>query len=400
MARRNLWRNRRRTLVTVGAMTLSLTVLMLYSGLLEGYLRNMEREVLDYEVGDLQIFAEGYREEPSIYSTIEAPEVLLRQLEEGGLLATPRLLAYGLAASGESSSAASFRGIDLERDARAIHVHDQLQDGRWLDAGDDRGVVIGRRLSRMLGAAPGSELLVLSQGGDGSMAYDVFTVRGVLRGVGEATDRTGVFMTEAAFRELMVVPTGVHQIIVRRPEDLSLEQTAQRVRAAAPAGLEVLTWRELIPLVATMVDSARAVIYVVYVIAYIAVAILVLNAMLMAVFERVRELGVMKALGAGPTLILRLIFLEALFQAAIAIAIGVAIGVPGLIYLVRVGLDMSFVGEVAVMGVAFNPIWRANFTPLAVGAPLVTLLAMVCVATLYPALKAAWLDPLQAIRHR
>jgi ABC-type lipoprotein release transport system permease subunit len=386
--------------VTVAAMALSMGILVVYSALMEGYLRDMEASVLDYEVGDLQVVAAGYRDDPSLYSTIESPEPLLEALEREGLRAAPRLLAFGLAASGDSSAAASFRGLDLERDAQVTKAHEQLEAGRWLVPGDDRGAVVGRRLARMLGLQPGGELLVLSQGGDGSMAYDLFTVRGVLRGIGEGTDRTGVFITEAAFRELFVVPTGTHLITVRRPAELPLDAAALRVRAAAPEGLEVQTWRELFPTAASMLDAARGATYVVYLIAYVAVAILVLNAMLMTVFERVRELGVVKAIGAGPLLVLRLIFLEAYAQAGLAIAIGLAAALPALIYLSVVGIDMGRLGGLAVMGIAMRTIWTVELTPGAFLAPVLTLIVMVSLATVYPALKAAWLDPVQAIRHR
>ena len=128
-----------------------------------------------------------------------------------------------------SSSGASFRGVDVADDARVSGVYEELFEGEWLDPADPMGVVLGRRLARSLGVGPGGELLVLSQGADGSMAYDLYRVRGVLNSIGDATDRSGVFMTEAAFRELMVVPEGVHQLIVRRPETLELPAAAGQV---------------------------------------------------------------------------------------------------------------------------------------------------------------------------
>lgn len=399
MARRNVWRNRRRTLTTVAAMSLALFVLLIYAGMMEGYFADMERDVLDLEVGDLQIFAADYRDDPSIYTRIEDERALLSELRRAGFPASGRLLGFGLAASDSTSAGVAFRGVDLAHDAEVSRVGAEVARGSWLDAADPRGVVIGRRLARMLEADLGSELLVLSQGADGAMAYDLFRVRGILRGIGDATDRTGVFMPAASYRELMVVPTGVHQIIVRRPPELDLPAAAERVRATAAAH-DVRTWRQLLPTISSMIDSARAAITVMYVVVYLAVGILILNAMLMAVFERVRELGVLKAVGVGPLQVVSMIFLESAIQAGIAIALAVALAVPALVYLSRVGVDVQSLAGVSVMGIAMQSTWRAAIVPSVFVGPIGTLVVIVVLAVLYPASKAALIQPVAAMRHR
>ena len=398
MAWRNVWRNRRRTLVTIAAMSFGLLTMILYAGLMEGYVRSMERSVLDLEMGDVQIFAGDYRENPSIYTRIEEPEALLRPLEAAGFPASGRLLAYGLAAAGESSAGVSFRGVEVERDARVSLVYRELAQGRWLDPVDPGGVVLGRRLARTLDVELGDELLVLSQGADGSMAYDLYAVRGVLRGIGDATDRTGVFMTAAAFRELMVVPDGVHQIIVRRPLELPLPAAAAQIAALA-SGLDVQTWRQLVPTLASMIDSARSLIVAMFLIVYVAIGILILNAMLMAVFERVREFGVLKAIGVGPLEVLSLIFVESAIQTGLALLIGVALSIPSLIYLTQVGIDIGSLAGVSVMGIAMDPIWRTAVEPAIFSRPILTLVFIVFLAVTYPALKAALIQPVEAMRY-
>jgi ABC-type lipoprotein release transport system permease subunit len=290
--------------------------------------------------------------------------------------------------------------VDLERDAKVSGVGSHVLAGRWLEAGDPKGVVVGKRLAHALGVGPGSELLVLSQGMFGSLAYQLFTVRGVLAAISDATDRSGVFMTAEAFRRLMDLEQGVHQIIVRRPPEVPLEAAAARVRAIAPATDDVETWRQLSPTLASMLDSARSVVMVAFAIVYLAVAILILNAMLMSVFERVREFGVLKALGAGPLDVLRLIYLESALQAGLAIAIGLALGVPLLLYLSRVGIDLAGLAGVSVLGMAMASTWRAEISGAVFAGPLATLVAMTLAAVLYPALKAAWIQPVEAMRQR
>lgn len=405
MAWRNVWRNTRRSLVTIAAMTLALCVELLYSGLVTGYLQGMEDDVLDLEVGDLQIFAGDYVDRPSMYTAIKNPDALLTQLDEVGYPASARLLGGGLAAAGEYSAGIALRGVDVSRDARVSLIGEKVAEGTWLDPADPHGVVVGRRLAKTLEVEPGDELVILSQAADGSMANDLYTVRGVLMGVADATDRTAIFMTAPAFRELMVFPQGAHQMVVRRPEDVGLETAAATVqRFSRDLGdfgdLDVKTWKQLMPVVASMLESTQGLILIVFFIIYIAVGILILNAMLMAVFERIREFGVLKALGAGPLRVVGLILVESAIQACVAIIAGVTLALPGMWYLSTAGINVGRLGGMSAMGVAMRPVWYGIYTIGTLSGPLIMLLVIVFLAALYPALKAAWIRPVEAMRYQ
>jgi len=399
MAWRNIWRNRRRTLVTSGAMTLALFVLILYTGLVEGYLQNLERNILDLEVGDVQVHAGDYREKPSLYTRIKGVASLLAELEKNGYRASARLLGGGLVAAGESSAGASLRGLDIERDSQVSDIGNHVAQGEWLDPAEPNGVALGRRLARTLSVEPGDELVVLSQATDGSIANDLFTIRGVLQGISDGTDRGGVFMTADAFRDFFVLPDGGHQIIVRRPAEEELDRTAGTVRELAPE-LDVKTWRELMPTLASLLDSTRGMIQIVFFVVYIVIAILILNAMLMAVFERIREFGLLKALGVEPRLVVTIILVESALQTGLAILVGLTLSLPGLWYLTEVGIDVGTLGGMSMMGIAFNPIWYAVVTPLTFVGPIFALVFMVFIAVCYPALKAARISPVEAMRHQ
>ncbi len=398
MAWRNVWRNQRRTTVTIGAMTFALFMMILYAGLMDGYLLGMERAILDLEVGDVQIFAGDFRENPSLYTTIDDPEAVLAPLVAQGFAASGRVLAFGLAAAGESSAGVSFRGVDVARDATVTRIQEVVAQGRWLDPLDPKGVVLGRRLARMLSVGLGDELVFLTQSSDGAMAYDLYTVRGVLRGIADATDRSGVFMNEAALRELVLVPEGVHQIIVRRPDNVALDRAAERVADVA-RGLDVQTWRQLMPTISSLLESSRGVMLAMYFIIYLAIGMLVLNAMLMAVFERIRELGVLKALGVGPFRLLRLILLECGIQTGIALVIGVLLAIPAVVYLSTNGILLAGLAGTSIMGIAMEPVWRAAISMPVFTTPILILVLIVFAAVLYPALKAATIQPVEAMRH-
>jgi ABC-type lipoprotein release transport system permease subunit len=274
-----------------------------------------------------------------------------------------------------------------------------VESGIWLDREDPGGIVLGRRLARILAVKPGDELVALGQATDGTIANDLFHVRGVLKGISDGTDRGGVFVTEDAFRRFFELPEGVHQIIVRRPEQETLESVASSIRQLVP-NLEVKTWRELMPTMASMLDSTRGLIQIVFFVVYLVVGILILNAMLMAVFERIREFGVLKALGVSPQFVLRLVLIESGFQTLLAVMIGIGLSLPGLWYLSRFGINVGRMGGISVMGIAVNPVWYANVTSHTFLGPVTVLVLLVFAAVLYPALKAARISPIEAMTHQ
>ena len=398
MAWRNLWRNRRRTIATTSALTLALLVTVLYSSMLEGYLVNMISDSLDYEIGAAQVFAEGYQEKPSIYTSMEDSEAIVNRLEKAGLPATERLLGAGLAAAGDSSAGAQLLGVDVAREANVLTIHLQIHQGQWLDPEDSSGVVLGRKLANTLGVEIGQELVVLSQRTDGGIANELYHVRGVLRNVGDMTDRAGLFMTAPAFRELMSFPLGAHQILIKRQPDMLLPQLKQMAQQLAQ-GRVVQTWRQLIPALATMIDSSRGMIIFMFFILNVVVGIVISNAMLMAVFERIKEFGVFKALGASPGSVLLLIYLESMMQVMMAIVLGGLVSVPLLWYLSTVGIDMKQMAGISVMGIAMASQWKAIVTPQTYGAPVVMMLLVVSIAVIYPSVKAAFIKPVEAMRY-
>ena len=399
MAWRNIGRNRRRTVVTVGAMAFGFYAMVIWFGMLQGLLNDMEDTVVEVELGDLQIHAPTYLEDPSLYTAIDDVDALLSRLEAAGFRASARLVGAGLAAAHDSAAGASLRGIDVQGNAGVSVISTRLAEGAWLDDGDPAGVVVGRRLARALDVAVGDELVVLSQTTDGAIANDLYTVRGILDSVSDGIDRSAVFLTDAAFRELFFMPEGAHEIVVRKPDDVVLAAALETVQGLAP-GLDTQSWRSLVPTLATYLDSARQMMGIVSAIIYIVIAILILNAMLMAVFERIREFGVLKALGVEPRQVLSLIIAESALQTGLALGLGLALSLPTLWYLVEFGIDTGALGGVSVIGATFATVWQAAVSPATFVTPAMTLILLVLLAVIYPALKAAWISPVEAMRHQ
>lgn len=398
MASRNVIRNWRRTLVTTLAMGFAGFIMILFASLTEGLLYTSERNAVAMNLGDMQIHAEGYRDDPDLYKRIDNASDLVRKLQQAGFHAAQRVYGFGLAAAGSASAGVQLRGIDLTNEATVTQIHKHVMQGNWLADTDPKGVVIGRKLGRTLNVKPGDEVVIIGQAADGSMANDLYTVRGILKSIGEEVDRAGFFMVERAFRELMVLPQGAHEITVMRPDrSRDLESATTQVAALAP-GYETLHWRSLRPVIARILDLADAQTIVMVLITYVAVAMIVLNAMLMSVFERIRELGVMKAIGVTPWQILLLVYVETMAQVTVASIIALSSGWSVARYFQNNGIDLSAIaGSTSFGGVAIDPIWYAYVTKEAVIIPIVFLFIIAAAAVIYPAIKAAVIRPVKAI---
>jgi ABC-type antimicrobial peptide transport system permease subunit len=217
--------------------------------------------------------------------------------------------------------------------------------------------------------------------------------------MGDAIDRGGVFMNAGPWRELLVVPVGAHQIIVRRPSNVDLATARAAVARLAP-DLDVRSWVQLMPTLANILETQRGSLVLIELIVYAAVASVILNAMMMAVFERIRELGMLKAVGMKPVTVFGLVACEALWQTAIAVGVGLLLSAPLLYYLVHHGVNIASLAGASVQGVAYNPEWHAEIDRATFAGPITMLMVAVALAMTFPALKAARLQPIDAMRYR
>ena len=399
---RNIGRNWHRTLITTGAMGFAGFIMILYAALTEGMVQASERNAIAMNLGDIQIHARGYRDDPDLYKRIKNTDALVARLQDAGYFAAPRLYGFALAAAGSASSGVQMRGVDLAHETTVTQIHRHVMAGTWLESTDPRGVVIGRKLARTLGVKPGDEVVIIGQAADGSMANDLYTVRGILKAVTEDVDRAGFFMLDRAFRELMVLPEGAHEIAIMRPDRTAIALDAATKDVASLArGFEVKNWRELQPVIARLIDLMDSNTIIMLLIAYVAVAMVVLNAMLMSVFERIREFGVMKAIGVSPAQLTALVYMETMAQAALASILAIAFGVPAARHFEKSGIDLSAIASGASFGgVAMDSIWYAHISTESVVLPVAALFVVAALAVLYPALKAAMIQPVKAIHYR
>jgi len=350
--------------------------------------------------GEAQIHTPGYLVDRSMYKSLEDPAAIQAGLKREGLPASARSYGYGLAARKTKSAGALFWGVDPVREKAAFDLAAHLGLGTWLPQTPRKGLILGKKLARSLKASVGSEIVVVVQAADGSLGDDLFTVTGVLKAAGEIMDRSAAIMHQDDFAELFVSGGRIHEIAVNTRGARTLEDIALEAARVAP-GTEVKTWRQLMPQLSDLISFFSAAIGLFGVIFFLAGALGVMNTMLMATFERLREFGIQKALGASPWRILRDVSAEAVVLGFVATTAGTAIGVVATYYFQEVGLDTTIFaeGDTSIAGVAFDPVWRAVLSVKTVALPVAIMWVVCLLASIYPAAIAARLDPIKAIHH-
>ncbi|MFH1681992.1 MAG: FtsX-like permease family protein [Candidatus Eisenbacteria bacterium] len=397
---RNLWRNRKRTGITLGAVVLNTTILITTYGLMDGMLKRAVGYATNLVTGEAQIHGERYRKDRSIYTAVPHPEAALARADSLGIGAAPRTYVYGLVSTGTKSAGALLWGVLPGREREVFDLARHLAEGRFLGEEAGREVVLGRKLARSLHAEVGSELVCVVQAADGSLGNDLYRVVGILKSAGEGLDRSAALLHRDDLGELAVLGSRVHEIAVNSRGSRTPEEIVS-LFGPLPSGTEIATWRELLPSLSDMTRLSQAALWLFGSIFFVAGALGVMNTMIMATFERFREFGILKAIGTSPWRIVGSVAAEAFLLVLLGTGAGIVLGAGIAWYLEEYGIDTTRWAEtITAAGIAFDPVWRATVTWQGILFPVLALQASCLLAALYPAAIAARLDPVRAIEKR
>jgi ABC-type lipoprotein release transport system permease subunit len=291
-------------------------------------------------------------------------------------------------------------GVDPQVEARVTSFLSGLQAGA-LDDSVERSLLLGDVLARELEASIGSEVAIVTQAADGSLGNDLFLVSGILHTGLSYLDRSLAVLYLEDLQELLALGSDeVHEIAVRIGDPMAADAFAARLNASEnwPANTVAQSWGDLAPQLRDYLGLAQGMYGFIILIIALFTATGVLNTMMMAVFERSREIGLVSALGMRPLLIVSSILLESLFLGILGLIGGFVLGAWGMSYLTTQGLDLRrWMGEVSMLGTRMDPILKASWGWDYVFWSAAGLLLATLLAALFPAVKAARLNPVQAL---
>ena len=398
IAFRNTFRQKRRTILTALAMIVGFTLLSITIGLSDGAYGGIIEMFTRNRTGHIQVHRAGYLDKPSLYETIDGYAAIGETIQgTAGVEAwTPRVYAAGLGSVGEKSTAVQVIGIDVARETQATRFDKKVIEGSVLVETASHEAVIGKGLAKIISGTVGSEIVIFSQGADGSIANDVYKIVGIAESGDDATDRVACYLHIEDAQELFVLDGRIHEIVVIVSNINHVSKITDALEARLNnSTLEVSPWQVVAKsFYRAMKADQQGDAISRWVIMFI-VAIGVLNTVLMSVLERTREYGVLKAIGTKPTQIFWLVVCEVIIITIGSICVGVPLGVLAN-YLLSIS-GITYPEAITYGGMKFTTLYaEVNVRCLII--PAITVMVSATIVSLFPAIKAARIMPAKAMR--
>jgi ABC-type lipoprotein release transport system permease subunit len=398
IAVRDVGRNKRRSGLTLIAVALGLALVIALHGLEMGAMEGSVENNIRVQSGHVQVRAESHEEDKVSLKwedLLEDPQGLVAQAQTLAEVqaAAPVLWASGILATVEDSVGVRVFGIDPLAETAATFREDLV--GEFLAPDDRSGVLISQRLANNLELAVGDDVSLLVNTSGEQPDEAIFTIRGLYDTGLPAFDEATIFLPLAKAQAFTRAGERASAVVVLLHDQEDADAVAAALRTP---GLKVLTWRDLNQLMLQAMESAMGILYMFYLIVLAIVAVVVANTLLMSVFERTREMGILAALGLKGRQIMMMFMLESATLGALGVVLGVLLGSLGVYYLATEGIHLGDLAAQVSADIAYGETMYASFQWSATAVLSVVCWVITLLASLYPAWFATRKEPIDALR--
>ena len=406
MAWRNLWRRRGRTLILGSVIAWTYGFTLVGMSMSDDSHQRMLDEAVLAAGGDILIHGSEYWLTRSSDVVIEASEEIVAVVRStpGVRAVFPRVIISGLVSTAAASRAVYLQGVEPGPEAAWRDLAADVVEGSFLTEDRPDPLVLGTRLADRLELSLGDRVVLSASGPDGELMRALFHLTGILESGTRELDEIAGFTTVAAAQRAVSMRGAVTQVGVLLEDQSTADAVAESLRDALPGrptGLEVLTWAEAIPEMVGFIELDDAFGYIYLTVIFVVVLFAITNTFLMAVMERVREFGLLSALGLKGARIGRLLLAETVLLTILAMAAGLALGFGGHLAMDHWGINLGAYGieEIEISGVDMaDMIIRSTITPWKWLAASGLVLVASVLSALYPAWRATRLAPAEAMR--
>lgn len=397
LAWRYLWRNHRRTIIMLSAIAVGSWAMIFMTALTRGMVDQMIADGISVLPGHVQVHDPGFLNDPSVANRITIPDdEFARRFDDAGIKAwASRVRVPAVVMSERESRGVTLLGIDPAAEREFSFVSYDEVEGRFLESPDDNGAVIGRKLAEKLDTEVGKRIVLMSQDPDNEIADRGFRVVGLFEASMPSFEESFVFIGKATAQKMLRIGEATTEVVFLGDDYRDVDPTYELVAERVDGGLDVKRWHEIDTYLGTMLRVMDGFVLIWVVVIFLALSFGLVNTLVMAVFERVREIGLMLALGMKPAMILGQIIVESLMLLLIGLVAGNTLAWLTVIPL-QDGIDVSVVaqgmewfGASAVLypELTMDDVIMANLIVIVLG----------IVASLSPAWRASRYEPIEAI---
>ncbi len=397
LAWRNIWRNRRRSLIILASIVFGVTAMNFFDGIARGFMMQIFTNQLGAHTAHMQIHARGFNDNKVVQNFMPDPdsvEALLRSRPEIKNFSR-RVITFGLLSSASSSAGVLIVGTEPQREAEMTTIKSNIIAGTYL-GNEGSGIVLSKRLAQTLDVGLGDRVVTMASSLDGTIGSELFRVVGLYQSPSIAFDKMYIYVPLATLQRTLRVGQRVAEFAVLAKNVDSVEALKRELSPRLGSSYEVLTYNDLLPSLVSQINLMGSVMTVFYFLIGAAMIFGIVNTLLMSVFERIHEFGVLKSIGMKNHLVFSLITIEAFLLGIVGTVFGTFIGIGLNMYLAYAGLNLAVFSEgLAAFGTGaiLYPILNWD----AVVIEIIVVLCICVVAAMYPAVRAVRLEPVRAI---
>ncbi len=401
IAWRNLWRNRTRTFILGTAITVSYAIMLIFLGIGDDLHSRMNQAAERTAGGAILVHGKGYWEARSNDVILRNPRAVRSQIRnlDGVKSIIPRVYVHGLLHSPEGSNPIRLTGIDPERESNLRDFSRHLERGSFLPDNEERPLVLGSGLVDGLQLELGDRVVLTATGPEGRLRRELFYLTGVLKTGSRDLDESLALTNLGVARKALGLDGGITQFGLLLEEGQNTKKVTEAIRSSLGERmkrLEVLPWQTALPGLVGFIKADNAILYIYILLVFLIVAFSIINTFLMAVRERVRELGLLSALGFNNIQIVKVVLYETTFLAVVAMIAGLALGLLGHFTVDHYGIYMG--AEMEVSGVALERVRiYSEIRPFKWGLFSMGVFVITIGGALYPAWRATRLAPAKAM---
>lgn len=398
IAGRNLWRNKKRSVIIISAVSIGLWAGTFLTAFYNGMIEQRINTAIGKEVSHLQLHHPKFRSDYDIQYDLPDSQKMLQTIESDSLvkIAAGRVMLKGMIASAAGSSGITINGVQAEKENSLTKLPSKIIEGNYFNADKSNEIIISEKIRKKLKLQLNKKAILTFQDKEGNLAAEAFRIIAIYKTINAPYDESNVFVKNTAVDSLAGIPNDFNEIAVLLKSNATLDESLAKLQQKFP-NTEIKSWKEITPELGLTVSVADQMTLIFMGIILAALAFGIVNTMMMAVLERTREIGMLLALGMNKFKIFVMILLETFFLILAGCPVGIILALLTVAITNQTGIDLSSYTE-TYSSFGYDPIIYPSITLNQLKTVLLLVVLTAFVSALFPAKRALQMNPAESLK--